>query len=223
MSKEKAVLSWSGGKDSSLSLHEMLSSGELEIKYLLTTVTRDYGRISMHGVREELLKEQAARVSIESDVAYITKGANNEEYERVMKEKITKYYREGIRSIAFGDLFLEDVRSYRERRMSDTGMKCVFPLWGRDTSRLAHDFIRMGFKAVICTVDPRKIGSEFAGKEFDEEFLDSLPSNVDPCGENGEFHSFVYDGPIFNSPIQIRIGETVLRDNFYFTDIVPEG
>jgi uncharacterized protein (TIGR00290 family) len=220
MEREKVVLSWSGGKDSALTLHTLLAQKEFEVVYLLTTVTRDYGRISMHGVREELLSEQARRTSIESDIAYITKDATDEEYEKSMSEKIFKYAAEGVTSVAFGDLYLEDIRKYREDKMSKTGMKCTFPLWGKDTTILAHDFIKKGFKAIICTIDPRKLGREFAGKEFDEDFLSSLPRGVDPCGENGEFHSFVYEGPIFDSPIPVRRGENVLRGNFYFTDIL---
>ena len=223
MSKEKIVLSWSGGKDSSFSLHTLRIQNKYDVRYLLTTVTRDYGRISMHGVRENLLLEQARRVSIESDIAYISKESNNEEYEKVMCTKIEKYKREGISRVAFGDLFLEDIRKYREEKMSNTGVKCIFPIWGENTTKLANDFIKAGFKAIICTVDPRKLGKENAGREFDETFLGSLPSEVDPCGENGEFHTFVYDGPIFNRSIPIRKGETVLRDNFYFTDIMLEG
>ena len=220
MEREKVVLSWSGGKDSALTLHTLLAQREFEVVHLLTTVTRDYERISMHGVRKELLSEQARRTSIGSDIVYITKSASNEEYEKSMSEKIFKYAAEGVRGIAFGDLYLEDIRKYRENKMSKTGMKCIFPLWGKDTTILAHDFIKMGFRAIICTIDPRKLGREFAGLEFDEDFLSSLPQGVDSCGENGEFHSFVYDGPIFDSPIPVKRGETVLRDNFYFTDIL---
>lgn len=225
MPKEQIVLSWSGGKDSAMSLYTILADGKYEVKYLLTTVTRDYGRVSMHGVREELLEEQAKRASIKSDVAYISKGANNEEYENVMSAKLRGYLEEGICSVAFGDLFLEDIRRYREERMSGTGISCLFPLWGKNTEMLAHDFIKLEFRAIICTVDPRKIGKEFVGREFDENFLASLPEGVDPCGENGEFHSFVYAGPVFESPIPVKVGETVLRDNFYFADIMldPKG
>ncbi|MCL4447898.1 MAG: adenine nucleotide alpha hydrolase [Thermoplasmatales archaeon] len=220
MTKEPLVLSWSGGKDSALTLHTILSQDKYEVRYLLTTVTKDYGRISMHGVREELLSEQVRRTSINSDIAYISKGANNEEYERVMMDRIKRYQGERIANVAFGDLFLEDIRKYREQRMSGTGIRCIFPLWGKDTTKLAHDFIKMGFKAILCTVDPKKLSKEFAGKEFDENFLSSLPQGVDPCGENGEFHTFVYEGPIYDSPIPIRRGETVLRDGFYFSDIL---
>jgi uncharacterized protein (TIGR00290 family) len=223
MAKDRLVLSWSGGKDSAFALHTLLGQKRYDVSYLLTTVTRDYGRISMHGVREELLLEQAKRTSIESDIAYISKGATNTEYEAVMKEKIDKYAEEGIKNIAFGDIFLQDIRKYREEKMSGTGMNCIFPLWGIDTTQLAHEFIRTGFKAIICTVDPKKLGREFVGREFDESFLSSLPSGVDPCGENGEFHSFVYDGPIYDFPIRVRKGETVLKEGFYFSDILLES
>ena len=222
MDKNQLVLSWSGGKDSSLALHRLLNENKYEVRYLLTTVTRDFDRISMHGVRKELLLEQARRASVEPDIAYISKGANNKEYESVMKEKIGKYLDEGIKTIAFGDLFLEDIRKYREDRMAGTGMTCIFPLWKENTLDLARYFIKSGFRAIVCTVDPRKLGGEFAGREFDEDFISSLPQGVDPCGENGEFHTFVYDGPIFSAPIPVKKGETVLRDNFYFADILPD-
>ncbi|MEM0135824.1 MAG: hypothetical protein QXU18_11490 [Thermoplasmatales archaeon] len=223
MKKDHLVLSWSGGKDSSLTLSALLSQKKYDVKYLLTTVTKDYDRISMHGVRKELLIEQAKRVSIESDIVYISKGANNTEYEEAMSKKVRKYVEEGIKTIAFGDLFLEDIRKYREEKMSGTGMKCIFPLWKMNTLELAKYFIKSGFKAIICTVDPRKLGREFSGKEFDDDFISSLPEGVDPCGENGEFHTFVYDAPIFSSPIPVRKGETVMRDNFFFTDIIFDG
>jgi uncharacterized protein (TIGR00290 family) len=223
MAKEKIVLSWSGGKDSAFALHALLSQKKYDVRYLLTTVTRDYGRVSMHGVRQELLLEQAKRTSIESDIAYISRDAGNAEYESVMNGKTAKYVGEGIKNIAFGDLFLQDIRNYREKKMSGTGMNCIFPIWGMSTTVLANEIIKMGFKAIVCTVDPKKLDREFVGREFDENFLSSLPSEVDPCGENGEFHSFVYDGPIYDSPIKVRKGETVLRDGFYFSDIKPES
>lgn len=217
--KEKIALSWSGGKDSSLSLYELVKDGRFTIEYLLTTVTKDYDRISMHGVRRELLEQQSKSVSIGVDIAYIPKNSTNEIYESVMEGKVKKYKEEGIMKVAFGDIFLRDIREYREDRMSRIGMDCVFPIWGRDTREISDNFIKLGFKAIICTVDPRKLSVDFAGKEYDEEFLFSLPEEVDPCGENGEFHSFVYDGPIFKFPISVKKGEVVLRDNFYFADL----
>lgn len=220
--REKVALSWSGGKDSSLALYELLKEKRF-VSYLLTTVTRDYGRVSMHGVREELLKEQAKKASLNLDIAYIPKNSSNEEYERVMSEKILKYLNEGIRNVAFGDIFLTDIREYRESRMSQVGMNCVFPIWGENTKELSRKFIKLGFKAVVCTVDPKKLGKNFAGKEYDEEFLSLLPPEIDPCGENGEFHTFVYDGPVFEAPIPIRRGEVVLRENFYFADLIYDG
>jgi uncharacterized protein (TIGR00290 family) len=220
MSAERIALSWSGGKDSALALFKIRSEGKYEVSYFLTTVTRDYGRVSMHGVREDLLREQVMAVSGTLDIAYISKDATNEEYEKAMSEKTSEYLSKGIRRVAFGDLFLEDIRKYREDKMSRAGMKCLFPLWGEDTASLARKFIDLGFKAIICTVDSRKLGREYAGREFDENFLSSLPPNVDACGENGEFHSFVYDGPIFDSPLRVKRGDIVERGNFYFSDIL---
>ncbi|MEM0287312.1 MAG: diphthine--ammonia ligase [Nitrososphaerota archaeon] len=221
MYKEKVVMSWSGGKDSSLALHALLGSMKYDVKLLLTTVTKDYGRISMHGVREELLRKQSQALGIPLDIAYISKNANNSEYESKMREKVEAYKSMNIRKVAFGDIFLQDVREYRESRMSKAGMECLFPIWGANTKELAKEFIRLGFKAILCTVDPRVLSKDFAGREFSEDLLEKLPDTVDPCGEKGEFHTFVYDGPDFQEPIRVRVGEIVLRDNFYFADIVP--
>lgn len=217
---EKVVLSWSGGKDSALAFLSLIREKRYEIVTLLTTVTRDYNRISMHGVRVELLKEQANKLSKRLDIVTISKGATNEEYEQTMMKKTKEYSRRGVSRVAFGDIFLEDVRQYREERTSQAGMECLFPLWGQDTRKLATEFINLGFKAVICTVDPRKLGREYAGREFDESFVSDLPQGVDPCGENGEFHSFVYDGPIFRTPISVIKGEVKERDGFIFVDIL---
>ena len=222
MIAERIALSWSGGKDSALALFKLQSEGKYDVSYFLTTVIRDYGRVSMHGVREELLREQVMAISGTLDVAYISKDATNEEYEKVMGEKTQEYYSQGIRRVAFGDIFLEDIKKYREDRMSRAGMSCLFPLWGEDTAGLARKFIDLGFKALICTVDSRMLGKEYAGREFDEDFISSLPPGVDPCGERGEFHSFVYDGPIFDSPLRVKRGDVVARGDFYFSDILPD-
>ena len=220
MSREPIVMSWSGGKDSAMALWELLKSGVYDVRYLLTTVTRDYGRVSMHGVREGLLRRQAEMLGVPLDVAYLSKRSSNEEYESVMREKLERYKSLGISLVAFGDLFLEDIRRYREERMSRVGMSCRFPLWGEPTAELARRFISSGFRAVLCTVDPKALDCGFAGREFSGEFLRDIPENVDPCGENGEFHTFVYDGPIFRERIGIRVGETVLRDSFCFADVL---
>ena len=222
MTIEKIILAWSGGKDSAMALYELMKSGRYEISALLTTVTADYERISMHGVRNVLLERQAESLGLLVEKVHITKNAGNEEYEAKMKEKLLRYRDLGVSSVGFGDIFLEDLRQYREQNLSKIGMKGIFPLWKRDTTQLAHEFIDLGFKAVISCVDSKALDQNFAGREFDRQFLIDLPSTVDPCGENGEFHSFVYDGPIFKKEITYERGEVVLRDNrFYYCDLVP--
>jgi uncharacterized protein (TIGR00290 family) len=217
----RALLSWSGGKDSSLALFETRRSGTFDVTALLTTVTRDFDRISMHGVRRALLERQAELVGLPSEVVWISKGASNEEYDAQMRACLERHKRSGVEHVIFGDLFLRDIRKYREERLSELGMRAVFPLWGRDTAELARFFLDSGFKAIVCTVDPKALGKSFCGVEFDSHFLSRLPPGTDPCGENGEFHTFVYDGPIFSRKIDVRVGEVVMRDGFYFADISP--
>ncbi len=219
--KERIVHSWSGGKDSSIALYKVVSSGLYKPVRLLTTATYDYKRVSMHGVRLELAFMQAESIGLPLDVVYLSRNATNEEYESKMRAALTKYKEDGISKVSFGDIFLEDIRKYRETRMAEIGMGCVFPIWGKDTKDLAFEIIKLGFKAIICTVDSRKLGKEFAGRMYDLELLKSLPKDVDPCGERGEFHTFVFDGPIFRNRIAVKKGETVLRDSFYFTDLLP--
>jgi uncharacterized protein (TIGR00290 family) len=217
----RVILSWSGGKDSSLALFEIKRARELEIVALLTTMTRDYGRVSMHGVRRSLIEQQAESIGLPLKISWINKGAGNAEYEKEMISLLEKSKKEGVARIAFGDLFLRDIREYRERYLRPIDMKCEFPLWGRNTTMLADRFIDLGFKAIVCTVDPRHIQGEFCGREFDRQFLSEIPKTVDPCGENGEFHTFVYKGPIFKRPIPVKVGEVVKRGEFYFADILP--
>jgi uncharacterized protein (TIGR00290 family) len=212
-------MSWSGGKDSALALHEIIETGGYEIKALLTTVTADFDRISMHGVRRSLLHAQASSLGLPLEEVWIPKGASNETYEAQMRAALSKQRDAGVEAVAFGDLFLRDIRDYREDRLGRAAMRGLFPLWGRDTGRLSREFIELGFRAVVCCVDPRRLGKEFCGREFDRSFLDSLPPGVDPCGENGEFHTFVYAGPIFNNEIGVMKGKVVLRDGFYFADL----
>jgi uncharacterized protein (TIGR00290 family) len=219
---EKVLLSWSGGKDSALSLYELLRSGTYNVCALLTTITEDYDRISMHGVRRVLLEVQADSLGIPLEKVFISKDISNEEYELKMQKICEKYVGKGVSTVGFGDVFLEDVRKYRELNLSKIGMKALFPLWGIDTTFLAHTFIDSGFKAVITCVDSQALGRDFVGREFDEQFLSELPPSVDPCGENGEFHSFVYDGPVFKTKIWCTTGEVVFRENrFYFCDLIP--
>jgi uncharacterized protein (TIGR00290 family) len=224
---EGALLSWSGGKESSLCLHEILRNEkyhDFEIKALLTTLTREYDRISMHGVRRELLIAQSKSLGIPVEQVWIPSNSTNEIYEIEMTKSLTKWKeKEGTSSIVFGDLFLEDVREYREKFLGSNGFRCIFPIWGKNTTELASFFIQSGFKAVICTMDPKKLDPSFCGREYDKRFLSEIPETVDPCGENGEFHTFVYDGPIFKTRINIEVGKTVERDGFCFADIVPRN
>jgi len=219
---EKVLLAWSGGKDSALAYYELKKAGKYEITALLTTVTEDYDRISMHGVRTLLLEEQAQSLCLPLEKVYISKDASNEQYERRMTEKLLAYKDKGISLVAFGDIFLEDLREYREKNLAKIGMQGIFPLWKRNSFELAYAFIDLGFKAVITCVDSQVLDRSFVGRIYNEEFLAELPSKVDPCGENGEFHSFVYAGPIFNHEIAFMKGDIVLRDNrFYFCDLLP--
>lgn len=216
------ALSWSGGKDSALALFAGRELG-LPVTCLITTVTASYGRISMHGVRESLLDAQARSLGLPLVKVYIPAKCSNEVYEKKMGEAVGRLLREGTDAFAFGDIFLEDVRAYREDRLKHTGARVLFPLWGKATDALAASFIRLGFRATLVTVDPRQMDASFAGRVFDEALLEELPSSVDPCGERGEFHTFVHEGPIFTSPINIAHGEVVERDGFVFQDLIQAG
>jgi uncharacterized protein (TIGR00290 family) len=221
--REKVIVAWSGGKDSALALYEVMNSGSYEVFELLTTVTKDYDRISIHGVRRALLEQQAKALRILLEEMFITKGASDAEYEGELLKTLKRHRNSGVFSIVFGDIFLADVRKYRKQILEKVGMNGIFPLWKKDTKDLARTFINLGFKAIITSVDSNVLGKSFAGREYDEKFLsDYLPANVDPCGENGEFHSFVYDGPIFRERVLFTKGESVLRDNrFYYCDLLP--
>ncbi|MEM2108504.1 MAG: diphthine--ammonia ligase [Candidatus Bathyarchaeia archaeon] len=219
--RERVVLAWSGGKDSALALYEILNSSGYEVKALLTTITRDYDRISIHGVRRVLLEQQAKALCIPLEEMFIPKGASNAEYESELFKVLMQYRDKGVASVVFGDIFLADVRKYRENLLGKAGLKAIFPLWGRDTKLLPLKLLKLGFKAVVTSVDSATIGKDFVGRNYDEQFLADLPLNVDPCGENGEFHSFVYDGPIFKEKVAFKKGEIVLRDNhFYYCDLL---
>jgi len=220
--KEKIIFTWSGGKDSAMALHELKRNAGYEIVALLTTITEDYDRISMHGVRRELLEAQAVSLGIRLEKVLISRQSSNEDYESRMRAALEQYKAKGVTSVAFGDIFLEELRRYREDNLAKIGMKGIFPLWKRRTSDLARDFIHAGFRAVITCVDSEALDKRFAGREFDKAFLSELPSGIDPCGENGEFHSFVYDGPVFKNWIRHTRGEMVLRDQrFWYLDLVP--
>ncbi|MEO8606297.1 MAG: diphthine--ammonia ligase [Chloroflexota bacterium] len=220
----KLILSWSGGKDSAMSLYTLRQTNEHDVTALLTTVTRDYDRISMHGVRRTLLHQQAEAVGLPVIEVFITPGAGNDEYETNMGAVLAAYKAQGIEGVAFGDIFLEDLRVYRENNLAKLDLEAVFPVWKRDTRELARTFLDMGFKAVVTCVDNQVLDSSFAGRTIDADFLRALPEGVDPCGENGEFHSFVFDGPVFSHPIPFTRGELVLRDDrFYYCDLIPSA
>lgn len=218
---DKVLFSWSGGKDSAMALYEIQKTLEYEVLCLLTTVTEDYDRISMHGVRSVLLQQQAQSLGLPLERILITRNASMEEYESKMEVTLTKFQQEGVSSVVFGDIFLEDIRKYREEKLSRIGMTGLFPLWKRESADLAQAFIDLGFKAIVTCVDPKVLDKTFTGRLIDERFLAELPPNVDPNGENGEFHSFVFEGPIFKERIPYTIGEVVLRDSFYFCDLLP--
>jgi len=218
---DKIILSWSGGKDAALALHELQMGEQYEVSALLTVVTEEYDRISMHGVRRTLLERQADSLGLPLETIFISKSASNEEYEHAMQDVMEKYLASGVSSVAFGDIFLQDVREYREDNLSRVAMEAVFPLWQKDTGQLARTFIDLGFGAVVTCVDSSMLDGSFVGRDFDERFLSDLPVHVDPCGENGEFHTFVYTGPIFTDSIPLEKGEVVLRDDrFYYCDLL---
>jgi len=219
-----AVVSWSGGKDSALALHAARGDPTLRVTGLLTTVTDGFERISMHGVRRALLEAQSDAVGLPVREVRIPIAASNETYEAALRRELETLHREGVSRVVFGDLFLRDVREYRERLLAAVaGVGPAFPLWERDTRAVAEEFIRLGFRAILVCVDPRQLDPAFCGREFDRTLLDDLPPAADPCGENGEFHTFVYDGPIFRHAVRVRRGELVERDGFWFCDLLPEA
>ncbi len=226
MAPSDVVLAWSGGKDSALALQALRADPATAPVALLTTVTREYERISMHGVRRTLLVAQAAAVSLPLVEAVIPAQASNEAYEANMRTALEEIRARFplVRRIAFGDLFLADVRAYRERQMAGTGFDPLFPLWGLDTGALAERFINEGFEAVVVCADTQQVAASFAGRRYDADLLRDLPATADPCGENGEFHTFVADGPVFASRIPYERGDVVLREGrFAYCDLVWSG
>ena len=216
----KAMIAWSSGKDSAWALHEARRGGEFNIVGALTTVTDAFGRVSMHGVREELLRAQLAAAGLPAIVVRIPYPCPNDVYERQMAAAMADAKTCGVTHIIFGDLFLEDIRAYRERQLAGTGITPVFPLWLKPTADLAHDMIASGVEAHLAVVDLKKLPARFAGRRFDRGLLADLPPEADPCGENGEFHSFVSAGPMLSGKISVAVGETVERDGFAFADLV---
>jgi uncharacterized protein (TIGR00290 family) len=213
-------MSWSTGKDSAFALHEARRSGEVDVVGLLTTVTRAFGRVSMHAVREALLDRQAERLGLPCWKVSIPSPCPNEVYEKEMARVLAEVTSLGVDRVIFGDLFLEDLRRYREAKLREIGMSAVFPLWMRNTTALAREMIEAGLQATITCIDPRKLDRSFAGRAFDAEFLKALPDGVDPCGENGEFHTFASAGPMFRGPIHVEVGDVVERDEFVFADVL---
>ena len=218
-----AIISWSGGKDSALALYYLLLEKKYRFKKLITTISTDYNRISMHGIRKELLEKQSQSMGIPVHIISLPKDVTNDKYEEIMKKEMNKFKSQRVLNVVFGDIFLEDIRKYRESNLSKIGMNALFPLWGKSTKDLAKKFLDLGFEAIITCVDSTILDASFIGQLYNEDFLKSIPSNVDPCGENGEFHSFVFNGPIFSCPIQFKKGNIVFReDRFYFIDLIPQ-
>jgi len=218
MNETKAIFCWSGGKDSSYCLHKVLTEKSFDVKYLLTTINDKFKRISMHGVREELLDNQAKSIGIPLLKVRVTEGTNNE-YEKQMETVLLQAKSEEINNVIFGDIFLEDLKNYRENNLKKVEMKVIFPIWKMDTKILINDFISQRFKAVICCTNDGYLGEEWLGRELDKSFIDELPAIVDPCGENGEYHTFCYEGPLFKKKIDFTIGENVYKSLEIKTDI----
>ena len=214
---------WSGGKDSALALHSLRQNPKFQVTGLLTTVTEGFDRISMHGVRCELLHRQAKSIGLPVEEVHIPPNCPNAIYETRMAEAMQRCRELGVHHVAFGDIFLDDLRAYREAKLLHADMKALFPIWKIDSRELAARFLKEGFRATAVCIDPRKLDASFAGRELNAAFFRDLPASVDPCGENGEFHTFVFAGPIFQYPIAVQVGDVVERDSFLFCDLVPTG
>ena len=223
MSRRRLWLSWSSGKDSAWSLHLLRQRGEYEVVALLTTLNDGAKRVAMHAVRETLLEAQAASLGLPLVKVPIPPQCPNALYEEVMAGAMAQARAEGVQDVAFGDLFLEDIRRYREEKLHAAAMNAVFPVWGLDTRELAREMAGSGLRAILTCVDPKQLDARFAGRIFDEQLLQELPPEVDPCGERGEFHTFAFAGPMFRQPLAVRAGEVVIRDGFVFADVLPEA
>ncbi|MGL5070317.1 MAG: ATP-binding protein [Aeromonas salmonicida] len=221
MTKKKVLLSWSSGKDSAWALHKLQQDPAIKVVGLFTTLNQAFERVAMHGVRKQLLMQQAECVGLPLTSIDLPWPCTNEDYARIMTDFIASVVAQGIRHMAFGDLFLEDVRAYREKQLVGTGIEPLFPLWGSKTDELARQMMASGLRARISSLDPKKLDASLGGHDFDPALLAALPQGVDPCGENGEFHTLAYDGPMFLRPLAMYVGETVERDGFIFTDLLP--
>lgn len=235
--KPKALFNWSSGKDSALALYKIIQEDQYEICTLLTSINKEFQRISMHGVHVHLLEQQASLLGIPLTKMELPKEPSMEEYQEIMNTTMTEIQAQGITHSIFGDIFLEDLRQYREKQLNSIGMNAVFPLWKQNTSDLIQEFLALGFKTIVTCVNGTYLDKSFAGRIIDQQFLDELPENVDPCGENGEFHTFTFDGPIFKKPVRFEIGETVKKTYpkpksnpedqddeyvFWFCDLIPQ-
>jgi len=218
---EKVLFSWSGGKDSALALYETLHSENYEVTSLLTTITEDYDRVSLHGVRRALIEQQARALGLPLTKVFIPKDCSNGDYEARMRDTLAGFKQNGVSRVAFGDIFLEELRKYREDNLARLDIEGLFPLWGRDSAAITRSFVTLGFEAITTCIDSKALGTSFLGRKLDRRFLADLPPQVDPAGENGEFHSFVFGGPIFKERIAFKTGERVTRDSFCFCDLLP--
>lgn len=223
MSRPKALISWSSGKDSAFALHEVQRAGDFEIVGALTTVTETFGRVSIHGVRQEILQAQCEAAGLSQRIVPIPYPCPNETYETRMGEAVAQAVADGVTHMIFGDLYLRDIRAYREQKLAGSGITPVFPLWDRPTPELAQAMIASGLEAYLATVDMKKLAAQFAGRKFDAQLLADLPDGIDPCGENGEFHTCVVAGPMFRHRLSVRTGERVERDGYAYCDLVLSG
>ena len=217
----RVLLSWSSGKDSAWSLHVLRQQPDVEVVGLLTTVNETHERVAMHAVRQGLVRAQADAAGLPLREVGLPHPCPNGVYEERMAAALAEVKAEGVEAVAFGDLYLEDIRAYREQRMAGTGLSTRFPLWQRPTRDLAREMMAGGLRAIVTSVDPKQIDPSFVGRAWDESFLADLPESADPCGENGEFHSFVWAGPMYRAPLDVKVGQTVERDGFWFADVLP--
>lgn len=228
----KAIFNWSGGKDSALALYYTLKNPQFKIETLLTTISASLGRISMHGVRKTMLQKQVELLDLPLSIVSLPEDISMDKYDELMRDTLENLFETGISHAVFGDIFLEDLRRYREERLKEVGLKGYFPLWKRDTKALIAEFLSLGFRTIVVSVDGSKLDQSFVGRELTMDFINDLPSHVDPCGENGEFHTFVFDGPIFQSPVRFSKGEIVGKSyklsqedqetvTYWFQDLIP--